>query len=311
MASGSSYTKKPRSQELNEIPLMIPPRARATRQLEETDVAEKETRSVLLPKNISKSLQLARSIDKPLTTTLDFRRMAHEFAYNPLERYQPWLKIFIFSMVGAILFSAVLLSSAIFQRPGDPQLVNYFGGKVYDVQVGGSLADSWQTNQPLPPKVPIPSQSGPYSVLGKPTLTVDFINQVLASYNSPAAGKGQTLYDLGVKYGIDPAFALAFFMHESTFGTQGEARSSLSLGNIRCIPNFRCKDNFAWFNTWEDGFAAWYELIRNLYVAQLGLTTVDKIIPTYAPTSDHNNEAGYIAALKHYLDTWHAGILRP
>ena len=31
------------------------------------------------------------------------------------------------------------------------------------------------------------------------------------------------MYDLGVKYGIDPVFALAFFMHESLFGTTGEA----------------------------------------------------------------------------------------
>ncbi len=64
-------------------------------------------------------------------------------------------------------------------------------------------------------------------------------------------------------------------------------------------------------NSWEDGFLQWYKLIRNLYVAKLGLVTVDQIIPVYAPNSDHNNEKGYIAALKHYLDTWHQGILRP
>ncbi|HYX48201.1 MAG TPA: hypothetical protein VE843_00530, partial [Ktedonobacteraceae bacterium] len=108
-------------------------------------------------------------------------------------------------------------------------------------------------------------------------------------------------------YGIDPAFALAFFMHESTFGNAGEARLSLSLGNLRCIPNFKCQDGYAWFNTWEDGFEAWYKLIRNLYVAIWGLTTVDQIIPRYAPTSDNNNEAAYIAALKRAIDTWHAG----
>ena len=64
-------------------------------------------------------------------------------------------------------------------------------------------------------------------------------------------------------------------------------------------------------NSWVDGFEQWYKLIRNLYVAQWGLVTVDKIIPTYAPNSDGNNEAEYIASLKHEIDTWHAGILRP
>src|SRR5579859_6395386 len=67
-----------------------------------------------------------------------------------------------------------------------------------------------------------------YSVVGPPTVSAAFINRVLAAYHSPAAGKGQALYDLGVKYGIDPAFALAFFMHESSFGTSGEAAKSLS-----------------------------------------------------------------------------------
>lgn len=151
---------------------------------------------------------------------------------------------------------------------------------------------------------------GPYAVVGKPTLSVDFINRVLASYHSPAAGKGQSLYDLGVKYGIDPAFALAFFMHESTFGTAGEARVSFSLGNLRCIPNFKCQDGYAWFASWEDGFGAWYRLIHDLYIDQWGLVTVDQIIPRYAPNSDNNNEASYISSLKHYLDSWHHGQIR-
>ena len=63
--------------------------------------------------------------------------------------------------------------------------------------------------------------------------------------------------------------------------------------------------------SWVDGFEQWYKLIRNLYVAQWGRITVDQIIPKYAPNSDGNNEAQYIATLKREIDTWHAGILRP
>src|SRR6266571_4923204 len=87
-------------------------------------------------------------------------------------------------------------------------------------------------------------QTYPYSVLGAPTVSTAFINQVLAVAHSPAAGKGQALYDDGVAYGIDPVFALAFFQHESYFGTTGEARSSLSLGNLRCIPHALCRDGY-------------------------------------------------------------------
>lgn len=62
---------------------------------------------------------------------------------------------------------------------------------------------------------------------------------------------------------------------------------------------------------WVDGFEQWYKLIRNLYVAQWGRVTIEQIIPKYAPNSDNNNEAGYIAALKHTIDAWHAGVIRP
>jgi hypothetical protein len=236
-----------------------------------------------------------------------------EFRGSPLGR-RPWLSRLTICSILVVLCFLVLISAGIFQRSGLPQLSTYSGGQVYPVQIGGSmdLISTWQnSNGPLAPKKPIPANPGPYSILGKPTITVDFMNQVLASYNSPAAGKGKTLYDYGVKYGIDPVYALAFFLHESTMGTAGEARVSKSLGNLRCIPNHVCRDGYAWFDTWEQGFEAWYKLMRNLYVAQWGLITVDQIIPTYAPTADHNDEKGYIAALKHAIDTWHAGLLRP
>lgn len=230
----------------------------------------------------------------------------------PFQRLRAFdVKRLVLCFVAVLLSILIMISVVLSQRPGVPQLVSYSGGQVYDMQVGGDRAATWQQSQPQPPTTVVRVVNGPYSVLGKPTISADFINRVLASYNSPAAGKGQTLYDMGVKYDIDPAFALAFFMHESSFGTQGEARLSFSLGNLRCIPNYKCQDGYAWFSSWEDGFQAWYELIRNLYVSQWGLTTVSQIIPKYAPTADNNNEAAYIAALKHAIDTWHAGILTP
>jgi hypothetical protein len=305
MASGS-YAKKPIPREPAQNQREIP--RRATKQLEEVAVEEGELETGPLQIRLSRALQLHSA--QKVTMPVHFTRVVDEFRPHPLERHKPWLKRVIICMVAIVIGLLILLSSAISQRPSTVSYISFFGGKVYkvyNVQVGGDLAGSWQRNGPQPTKVAIPSHPGPYSVLGQPTITADFINQVLAAYHSPAAGKGQTLYDLGVKYGIDPAFALAFFMHESTFGTAGEARSSLSLGNLRCIPNFKCQDNYAWFNTWEDGFVAWYELIRNLYVAVWGLTSVDQIVPRYAPSSDNNNEAAYIAAVKHAVDTWRSG----
>ena len=335
MASGS-YARKSLPQEPIELEKRIP--ARATRELppppQEPEDEDEEfstgnsftrpiysrdrtTRVVPTPQSMQTTMRTSSPARTRRIPTNEYaptpaplpRRIVSEYAPTPapLQRHQFWLRpwvICVFCVVASLL---VLISAGIFQRSDEERLLNYGGGKSYDIQVGGKLASTWQSDEPLQPKVPIKPQSGPYVVLGKPTITPNFINQVLSAYHSPAAGKGQSLYDLGVKYGIDPAFALAFFMHESTFGTKGEASGSLSLGNIRCIPNFRCRDNFAWFDTWEDGFQEWYKLMRNLYVAQWGLTTVDQIIPTYAPAADHNDESAYINSLKHSLDTWHAG----
>src|SRR6266705_541879 len=154
---------------------------------------------------------------------------------------------------------------------------------------------------------PLLQRTSSYSVLGPPTVSATFINQVLASYHSPAAGKGQALFDDGVTYGVDPVFALAFFMHESSFGRTGVARFSLSLGNLRCIPQYSCIAGFSAFPTWEAGYVAWYSLIRKVYVDTWGLSTVEQIIPTYAPASDHNNVAGYINAVERAVDAWRSG----
>lgn len=175
----------------------------------------------------------------------------------------------------------------------------------------GAFAASYPTTVSFSPST--------YVVTGKPTVRVSFINRVLAFYSSPAKGKGQVLYDLGVKYGIDPVYALAFFQHESHFGTTGEARVTLSLGNERCIPDRPCIDQerggYAQMKNWEDGFEHWYRLILYGYVQ--GQVTrplvghvcvsIDQIIPVYAPSADHNNVATYIAAIKNAVHVWRAG----
>jgi hypothetical protein len=146
-----------------------------------------------------------------------------------------------------------------------------------------------------------------YIVTGAPSITAGFINQVLANYHSPAAETGQALYDLGVKYDIDPVYALAFFWHESDFGRAGIARITRSLGNLRCIPDSPCVNGYASFSSWEQGYEAWYKLIRDLYINQWGLKTVAQIVPTYAPAADHNAPMAYIAAIEQAVTAWRAG----
>ncbi len=305
MARGSSYGDQP---PLHEIPAttQIPIR-RATRILSELHEEEHELDTYVEHDEWEERLPARRT---PTVTLPEY--------HKPLARHRSWLLTIALSMVCIVVILSVAISAGIFQRPGSEQVVPYNGGQTFSIQVGGSFNafNLWENSSgPIASKTPIPASTGPYSVLGKPTITADFINRVLASYSSPAAGLGQQMYDLGVKYGIDPVYALAFFMHESLFGTTGEAQVTRSLGNSRCIPTRPCIDQnrggYAQMYSWLDGFEQWFKLIRNLYVAQWGRVTVDQIIPKYAPNSDGNNEAEYIATLKREVDVWHVGILRP
>jgi hypothetical protein len=166
----------------------------------------------------------------------------------------------------------------------------------------------WQANSQSHDRTPI-THLHAYVLPVKPSVSVDFINQVLDYYHSPAAGKGQALYDDGVKYGIDPVYALAFFMQESTFGTQGIATVTHSLGNIRANSGDPQYHGYRMYSTWEAGFADWYKLMARQYIGQWKLTTVDQIVPIYAPGSDNNDVTTYISNVKNAVDVWHSGAV--
>ena len=154
-----------------------------------------------------------------------------------------------------------------------------------------------------------------YTVTGPPTIPAEFIDHVLTAYGSPALGTGQALYDLGVQYGIDPVYALAFFLHEDRFGETGIGAANHSLGNIRCSAGSACQYGFRSYVTWAESYQDWYNLILNGYVrGQVTIplrghvcSTVDEIVPVYAPSSNQNDGAAYSAAIKHAVDTWRGG----
>ncbi|MBV9230389.1 MAG: glucosaminidase domain-containing protein [Chloroflexi bacterium] len=142
-----------------------------------------------------------------------------------------------------------------------------------------------------------------YAVVGRPTITAAQINSVLCRAGSPACGTGNALYSLGVKYGIDPAYALAFFEKESTFGKYGVAHTNLGLGNIRCTPGYRCMYGFRAYRSWAEGYADWYQLIRYQYVNSWHLVTIPQIVQRYAPPVE-NSTAQYIKFVESSVMVW-------
>ncbi len=152
------------------------------------------------------------------------------------------------------------------------------------------------------------------AVIHAPTITAAQIDSVLAEYNSPAAGQGQVIYDLGVQYGIDPAICLAFFIHESGAGSnpawagwKGDGSTTHNVGNIICTAGYQCYGRFRDYGTWQAGIGDWYKLIKELYVGEWGRTTVEQIIPKYAPAADNNDESAYINSVKNLVQSWQKG----
>ena len=152
--------------------------------------------------------------------------------------------------------------------------------------------------------------TGESSVLGPPTITADRINEILRLYGSPAQGTGQAWIDAGLAYGIDPVYALAFFMHESGMGTnpmwagiKADGSTTHNVGNIICAGYANCYGRFRDYPDWESGIRDWFRLIAVEYVEGRGVYTVDSILPVYAPAFE-NDVPVYVASVKAYVAQW-------
>ena len=91
--------------------------------------------------------------------------------------------------------------------------------------------------------------------------------------------KGYLFYDLGLKYDIDPAFAVAVAQMETSLGKATCASISRDCSNLFCIKGNNAPDEcklFRDYASYSDGIEAFYKLIKNNYVAN-GQDTIAKI----------------------------------
>jgi flagellum-specific peptidoglycan hydrolase FlgJ len=228
---------------------------------------------------------------------------------------------YLMILLAAVLLGGVLLGSrsagAVFARTqgptkSGPYWTNWHGAgpglpvnlvAKAGINAPGAAADA-QAAPVTPPPVPAADAAAPYQVDTAPSITVERIEAVLQQYGSPAVGTGQAFYDLGVKYGINPAVALAFFIHESSCGTKGVARFTKSIGNIRTTPGYRDYQGYRAYDSWEQGIEDYYKLIRDLYIDGWGLHTLAQILPRYAPPADNNDTGAYIQNVQKLMDSW-------
>jgi len=208
-----------------------------------------------------------------------------------------WGKVALIALVSLVLI-------IVFRGgPGDTPLARWV-----DAQLNGYGGD-WSITSSLNVTARPP---GDYTVTGPPSLTPQQIDAILRSYGSPATGTGEYWHNLGVQYGIDPAFALAFFIHESGAGTnpnwagiKPDGRTTHNVGNIICAGYPTCYGRFRDYGSWAEGIEDWYRLISVEYIQGRGTRTVAEIIPIYAPAFE-NDVQGYVNVVQRLVDEWRA-----
>ena len=229
-------------------------------------------------------------------------------------------------LVVPMLLAAIATSIALRQPNENAGAYSDPGGAVYPARILTPAAHLVAAQPPrvagvttatLPGLGNVPRSAGPaarlalapagsFDLRGAPSVSAATMESVLAAYASPLAGHAQALIDLGVKYGLDPAYCLAFFVHESAAGTRGEAVITHSVGNIRAVAGAPSRDGYKYYGTWLEGAEDWYRLIAGLYVRDWKLTTVDRIIPVYAPSNDNNDTQAYTNDVQNLVTAWRA-----
>ncbi len=152
-----------------------------------------------------------------------------------------------------------------------------------------------------------------HDLRGEPTLSGDKIDAILAYYGSPAMGSGSSWEKMSRQYGIDNAYALAFFVIESSAGTnpswsgrKADGSTTHNVGNIVCSGYPRCYGRWRDYATWEEGIADWYRLIAEEYINARNVATLEQIVPIYAPAFE-NDVPRYIAGVLR-LVAWFHGV---
>ena len=231
------------------------------------------------------------------------RAQAYQYAggESPVEflRGRPWLLMMV-ALASVLVFW--------FASATPKTIISGFTG------AGPVAASAAISNAFKPQNVNVPA--GQHAVLGAPTISAQFIDSVLAHYGSPAAGTGQIWLEMGRRYGIDPAYSLAFFIHESSAGTnpgwagiKPGGGTTHNVGNIICAGYNTCFGRFRDYDSWDAGIEDWYKLISVEYVNDRGTATIEQIIPIYAPSFE-NDVNNYVQTVVGLADDWRQGVVR-
>lgn len=229
-----------------------------------------------------------------------FAAGAHFHSYAaPRANGLPWaLPVFSNKIMLIALLSLIVICGWWYQAPPKTTISGYY--RSTENTSAGAVAAL--------PKLPTPPDQ--HSVTDGPQISAQKIDQILADYGSPAAGTGAIWVALGQKYGINPAYAVAFFIHESSAGTNPNwagikpgGATTHNVGNIICAGYATCYGRFRDYPDWQTGIEDWYRLINVEYIQGRGTHTLEQIIPIYAPSIE-NNVPAYVQAVTNLVKSW-------
>jgi hypothetical protein len=121
----------------------------------------------------------------------------------------------------------------------------------------------------------------------------------LATFGSPLAAEPTATWEAARPHS---ALALAMAFHESRYGTSYRRNTA----DNRNVHNLRPRGGFGFqtFPTWEAGVAEWRDRLTDPNYAYARTVTVADLVSVFAPSSDDNDEAGYVRVVEWLLDEW-------
>ena len=242
---------------------------------------------------------------------------AHSPIYDPYAHWEAPIALARSQPLVLLLLAALVCVPVIWLLSKSPAtIISGYGGEGWRSTLG-NVAQAFGGDVPAHVFGTVDVPAGEHSVVGQPSIDAAAIDTILSKYGSPAAGTGHVWVKLGQEYGIDPAYAVAFFIHESSAGSnpgwagnKPDGSTTHNVGNIICAGYATCYNRFRDYASWDEGIADWYKLISNEYVSGRGAASVEQIIPIYAPSSDNNDVPGYVNVVVSMVEGWRQGVLR-
>ncbi|MFZ9856784.1 MAG: glucosaminidase domain-containing protein [Roseiflexaceae bacterium] len=277
-------------------------------------IATKRNTGPIITKRNTGPITTKRNTGKVIRYSVEEEDLYGGFANHSSVIYTAGTNLFWVILIAIIVWLVVSMAQS---SPSQSVVSNYSQStglravaQIIGIQLPESIA-------PEPESKPIIIPPGESSILGAPTMTAAQIDAVLSANNSPAAGTGAIWVEAGLQYGIDPAYGLAFFMHESSYGTnpawagiKPDGTSTHNVGNIICAGYRTCFGRFRDYPDWRTGIYDWYRLIAVEYVQWRGLATVEGILPVYAPAFE-NDVPRYVNVIKYAVAEWRQSNMQP